>query len=84
VSKRDKLLARIRNNPKQVSIEDLERILLEYGFVKRTARSHHNFYSRGAYIISVPVHRPHVKEVYVRHALAILEQLDEEEGDVDD
>ena len=81
MSKKEKLVQKIRNNPKAVSFEDLVSILTWYGFVKRSSHSgtSHVFYTLGVHKIPVPYRRPYVKEVYVRQVLEILDQIDEEQ-----
>jgi len=81
MSKKEKLVQKIRNNPKAVSFDDLDSVLVWYGFVKRSSRSgtSHVYYTLGIHQISVPYRRPYVKEVYVRQVLEILDQIDEEQ-----
>ncbi len=78
MSKADKRLQRIRSNPKTVSMDDLDALLLDYGFDCR--KGNHSIYSRGRHRISVPPNRPHVKEIYVKHVLLILAEIDEEDS----
>ena len=86
MTKKAKLLQKIKNNPKVVSFNDLDGLLTSYGFVRRVPRSgsSHHIYTLGRYQISVPYRRPYVKEVYVRHILEILTQIDEEQGATED
>ena len=65
-----------------MSFSDLDGLLTGYGFARRTPRSgsSHHIYALGRHQISVPYRRPYVKEVYVRHVLEILAQIDEERG----
>jgi hypothetical protein len=82
VTKKARLLQKIKNNPKVVSFNDLASLLTSYGFtccMPRSGSSHH-IYTLGRFQISVPYRRPTVKEVYVRHVLEILAQIDEEQG----
>jgi hypothetical protein len=81
MSKKEKLVQKIRNNPKAVSFEDLVSILTWYGFTMRSpgSGSSHNVYTLGVHQITVPYKRPHVKECYVRQVLDILDQIDEEQ-----
>ena len=57
-SRRQKLRAKIAQNPKNVRFEDLEKLLLWYGFTVRTpasGSSHHFFQlksKRGALVLS--------------------------------
>lgn len=77
MSKKDKLLQKIRNNPTNVKFETIQSLLLYFGFSERVSRggsSHHTF-TYGEYIITVPKKKP-VKSIYVKKALSILEDLD--------
>lgn len=80
MSRKEKLLQKIRNNPKNVSFEDLDRILDWYEFDRRQSRSgsSHYVYTRGSYSVTVPFRRPHVGTVYVKEVLAILAEIDDE------
>ena len=65
MTKKTKLLQKIKNNPKVVSFNDLDGLLSGYGFTSRTPRSgsSHRVYTLGRHQISVPYRRPYVKEV---------------------
>jgi hypothetical protein len=87
MSKFEKLLERIRNNPKTVSFEELDRILIRYGFTCRQPRggSSHYVYTLGDYpSITVPYKRPFVKQIYVKKVIEILEQIEEDFIDEED
>lgn len=75
MSKLQKLFEKIRNNPKQVRFEELDKILIHYGFTKRqpTGGSSHYIYMKDDKIISVPFHQPHIKAVYVERVIDLLE-----------
>lgn len=80
MSKSDKLLQRIRNNPRQVSFEDLDKLLRDLGFERRQPRggsSHYTYFRVGMPPLTVPYRRPHVKETYVKSVLELLDALDE-------
>lgn len=81
MTKSRKLLDRIRNNPKAVSFDDLDKALHDCGFTRRQPRggSSHYFYTYGEQTLSVPYKRPYVREIYVKHALALIEQAMEED-----
>ena len=85
MTKREKLLQKVRNNPKHVSLSDLESLLDSYGFVRRElGPGSHRYYSRpGGYAVLVPAphKRAHVKTVYVRDVLRLIEQIDEQESE---
>lgn len=80
VSQLEKLLAKIKNNPKQVRFEELDKVLIRAGFQRRQpgSGSSHYVYIRGQAVIVVPYHQPHIKAVYVERAIKILE------GETDD
>lgn len=86
MTKKAKLFQKIKNNPKVVSFNDLDGLLIGYGFACRapSSGSSHHIYTLGRHQISVPYKRPYVKEVYVRHVLEILAQIDEEQGAAED
>lgn len=76
----EKLIARIRNNPKTVSFDEVEKILLRFGYCRRqpgSGSSHYIFRKQGCPIITIPKNEPYVKEMYVKlviEALAMLEK----------
>lgn len=77
MSQLEKLLAKIRNNPKTVRFEELDKILKYAGFEVRQPRSgsSHFIYKKGNFSISVPKHNPYIRSVYVEK---IIEFLDKE------
>jgi hypothetical protein len=77
MSKSEKLLEKIRNNPKVVSFEDLDKVLRECGFACRQAGSgsSHYVYTYGVERLTVPYKRPYLKAVYVKQALDILDRV---------
>lgn len=81
LSQLEKLLDRIRNNPKTVRFEELNKILIKNGFTRRqphSGSSHYIYTKQGVYPISVPYNSPYVKEKYVELALeAIGDYCDE-------
>ena len=68
------------NNPKAVRFEDLDKLLRRAGFEVRQPRSgsSHHFFRKGRKVISIPRQIPHLKSVYVKEALKLLE------GELDD
>lgn len=75
MSKILKLYNSIRNNPKAVSFENIDKLLRLVGFKVRQpgGGSSHFFYKRGDKCISVPYKRPYVREHYVKRALELVE-----------
>lgn len=79
MGQREKLLERMRNNPKDVTFDDLDKLLQWHGFQRRTSSGSHQVYTRpGSNPLTVPKARP-LKAVYVRQALALIESLQEPE-----
>lgn len=84
MSKRRKRLERIRQNPNNVSLDSLRRVLEDYGFVYRqTVGSHYTF----TYILAgetklfvVPFRRP-LKPVYVKRAVRLIDAIIQEQGE---
>ncbi len=78
MAKRDKLLKRIQQNPKDVSFADLRGLLEQFGFeLERTRGSHHSFLrlvGGKKTVIVLPYKRP-LKEVYVKKALALIAEI---------
>ena len=80
MTKREKTLAKLRNNPQSVRFEDLDGLLMAYGFTRRqpSGGSSHYFYYRDTYRVTVPWKRPFVKTVYMKQVLQLLEEIDNE------
>jgi len=81
MTKTEKLLEKIRNNPKTVAFADLDKALLQLGFARRQPKggSSHYVYTYGPHRLTVPYKRPYVKEVYVRQVLELIDQIGAEE-----
>ncbi|MEP7292629.1 MAG: type II toxin-antitoxin system HicA family toxin [Chloroflexota bacterium] len=89
MAKRDKRLQKLRNNPQNVSLEELRQILEDHGFwLDRIVGSHHVFRAEvgeQTWKVVIPFHKP-VKIVYVKQALAAIDEinlLDLSEGEAD-
>ena len=75
MSKLEKLLERIKNSPKQVRFDELDKLLIKVGFERRQPRggSSHYIYIKGSARVTVPFHQPHIGEAYVKLVIKILE-----------
>lgn len=71
MSKKDKLLKAMKNNPKDVPFEDIKKLLESYGYV---CGSHFVFRKEFCEHIVIPYHKP-IKAIYVKHVLEILGEL---------
>ena len=77
MSKKDKLINFIKNNPKNVRFEDLKKILKDIGYVARNRSGSHYIFTREySKPITIPYKRP-VKIIYVKQVLRILEEEEE-------
>ena len=81
MTKKDKLLAKIRQNPKHVRFEDIEKILLGLGFQSRQPGTSHVIFTLGTQIITIPKKKPFVKPHYVSLVIAFLDSLAELDQD---
>jgi predicted RNA binding protein YcfA (HicA-like mRNA interferase family) len=83
MSKRDKLRRRLRNNPGSGTMQDVETLLLGYGFtLARVSGSHHIFeYQEGDLWkqVIVPLHGSKVKKIYVKKVVEAIDELFPEE-----
>ena len=68
-----KLLARLKNNPKNATFDDIRTLLSQEGFeLDRVTGSHHIFKRSGITFV-IPVHQNRVKSVYVRRVIELIE-----------
>ncbi len=81
VTKREKRVKKLFQNPKTVPFKELDRVLGDSGFALRQpgSGSSHYIYTKGNIQISVPFRRPFVKEIYVKRVLELLGGEDEKE-----
>ena len=79
MSKRDKQLEAMRNNPKNVRFETVRNVLLNHGFIETTpgSGSSHYTYQKGTYRITVVKDKP-VNSIYVRQVIKIIDALEDE------
>ena len=87
MSKRRKRLERIRQNPTNVSLDELRHVLEDYGFeYKQTVGSHYTFrygLCGQTNVLVVPFRRP-LKPIYVKRAVKLIDQMIQEQGDSED
>ena len=82
MSKKNKLLKDIQNNPKNVRFDSLQNLLLGYGFKVSApgGGSSHYTFSRSIYRITVPKENP-VNKIYVKRVIQIIDELEKERHD---
>jgi predicted RNA binding protein YcfA (HicA-like mRNA interferase family) len=72
MSRKDKLIKSIQNNPKDVNFDDLKKVLLDYGYeVENTGGSHWVFRKENFETQVIPRKKP-VKAIYVIRALKAI------------
>ena len=76
MSKADKLVARMRANPRGWRMEELETVASRHGVVvRKTGGSHFVFTHEAADLaVTVPFKRP-IKPVYITQLLALLDEI---------
>lgn len=76
MSKAEKLLAKMRSNPRDWRMEELETVANRFGVdVRKTGGSHFVFmHPNSELAITVPFKRP-IKAVYVTQFLALLDDI---------
>lgn len=81
MTKREKRVKRLFQNPKTVSFKELDKVLKDAGFECRQpgSGSSHFVYTKGNIQISVPFRRPFIKEVYVKRILELIGENYEKE-----
>ena len=75
MTKADKLLERMRNNPRDWSIEDLKTLATRHGIEWRQPGTSHVTFSRhGITPLTVPAHKP-IKPIYVSRFVAMIDDV---------
>lgn len=75
MSKFEKRLQRLRQNPKHVRYEEIESIMLHLGFEKRQRGDHITFTLPGQPPLTVPIRKPFVKPTYVKLLIELLVEM---------
>jgi len=81
MTKKSKREERIRNNPKGVSFDDLRGILENHGFELDHGEGSHNVFihEKTRKSLTIPKSGNEVKPVYVKQALAAIDELEDED-----
>lgn len=77
MSRHEKLLEKIRNNPKNISFETIDNILTRVGFIKRGTGGSHFIYTHPKLEqpINIPYNKP-IKAIYIKRAISAIEELE--------
>lgn len=89
MTKREKRLQKVRQNPKNVTQEELDIILKDFGFEPRAGKESHTVYQHSQLEnpIVIAVHGTHVPAYIVKQVLAAIDRIilevaeDEDEND---
>lgn len=74
MSKKEKLLNTIKNNPKNVRFKDLKKILEDIGYKAiNRGGSHYVFTKENSESLTIPYKKP-VKIIYVKQVIKIIEK----------
>lgn len=71
MSSLDKLIKKLENNPKNVSFDDIKKLLINNGWELNHAKGSHHKFKKGSDSIVIPYNKP-IKEIYV---LQVLEKI---------
>ena len=73
MSKHEKILQQMSNNPRDWTINDLVVIAKRYGFTFRQPGTSHVTFSNGRQRLTVPSHKP-IKPIYIRQFILMIEE----------
>ena len=78
MSKQQKILTKMRNNPRDWKIKDSLTIAAYYGFEIRNDGGSHHVFSHPLLMLTicVPAHRP-IKPVYIKEFVKLIDQIEE-------
>jgi predicted RNA binding protein YcfA (HicA-like mRNA interferase family) len=74
MTKKQKLLQRLRQNPKNVRFEEIDSLLLALGFEKRQRGSHVTYIYQQQTRMTIPIRKPFILPVYVKDILKLLDE----------
>jgi len=82
MSKIDKLIEKLRNNPRDANISIIRKILDKFGLEHVWGKGDHLNVKHPSinYILTIPAHKP-IKPIYI---IKLLNMIDEIEGDEDE
>lgn len=81
--KREKRLARIKKNLKNVRFDDLIKLYEMFGFEVKPKRGSHYICVLNKYVRTLPKphkNKKHVNEAYVKEAISVFEEIKDNEG----
>ncbi len=80
MTKANKAIEKLRQNPKHVRYSELVAILTRLGFQKRQDSTSHVRFTHGHHILVIPKQKPFLKPIYVKQVTQLLDQILEEDN----
>jgi predicted RNA binding protein YcfA (HicA-like mRNA interferase family) len=77
MTKYQKFIEKLRQNPKNVRFEEIDSLLQRLGFEKRQRGSHVTYLISGKPPMTIPIRKPFILPVYVKQVLQMLDELDD-------
>ncbi len=76
MSKKGKEFEKIKNNPKNIKFNTIDKLLKQYGFTVRQPKggSSQYTYKKDKLSLTIPKHSP-VREVYIKKAVQFIEEV---------
>ena len=74
MTKREKLLDRLKQSPHNVTFADIRKLLESEAFVLDRVTGSHHIFRKADIVFVVPVHQNRVKAVYVKRVIEIIEE----------
>ncbi|NJL81894.1 MAG: type II toxin-antitoxin system HicA family toxin [Chloroflexaceae bacterium] len=80
MTKKEKLLKRLKNNPNNVTFTDVRKLMEQENFRLDHITGSHHVFKREEVTFVIPVHNNRVKSIYVKRAIELIEQ-DNQKGE---
>jgi predicted RNA binding protein YcfA (HicA-like mRNA interferase family) len=81
MSKREKLRAKIKNNPNNTTFSDIRKLLEQEGFILDRITGSHHIFTKDEITFVVPVHKNKVKAIYAKRVIELIEQTENQEDE---
>lgn len=77
MSRKHKLIEKIKNSPQKIRFDEVDSLLVSIGFIRRqpNSGSSHFTYILGELITTIPYKRPYVKEKYIKDIIELIDKL---------
>jgi len=81
MAKKRSALERVRSNPKNVKVKDLQDLLVDFGFELRGISGDHHVYKKAGYRpVPIPIGQNPVAYFIVKEILKLVEAMEEKES----